>query len=101
MLQRLESGFNVYSAPKTKEVAEKRPLCPNTIYIMRFVSNVAENSGTRFRAPTVSTYVIHFCATLAGISQAAARISSSSGSTTVSRSLNANAITRLPNPVKW
>ena len=29
MLQRLESGFNVDSAPKPKEVAEKRPIRPS------------------------------------------------------------------------
>ena len=47
-------------------------------------------------AETVSTYVMHFCTTLAGISQAGARIRSSSGSTTVWRNLNAKAIACLP-----
>ena len=46
------------------------------------------------------TYVIHFCTTPAGIFQAGARIRSSSGSTTVSRSLNAKAIACLPKAVR-
>ena len=64
-------------------------------------SDSGQRWAFRSRLIRVRAYVIDFCTTLAGVSQVTARITSSSGSTTVSRSLNAKAIARLPNPVRW